>query len=136
MKNTTIENLIDKQKTAFVGSTDADGFPNIKAMFAPRKRDGIKTFWFTTNMSSMRVGQYRENPKAAVYFCDKRCFRGVMLTGTTEILEDLETKREIWRDGDEMYYSGGVLDPDYCVLKFTAVHGRTYGNFKSESFET
>ena len=135
MKYTTIENLIDKQKTAFVGSIDEDSFPNLKAMFAPRKRDGIKTFWFTTNTSSMRVGQYRENQKAAVYFCDKRFFRGVMLTGTMEILEDSEVKREIWRDGDEMYYSGGVLDPDCCVLKFTAGRARTYGNFKSESFE-
>ena len=26
----------------------------------------------------------------------------------------------IWRDGDEQYYPGGVTDPNYCVLKFTA----------------
>lgn len=31
----TIGNLIDKQKTAYVGSADADGFPNVKAMFSP-----------------------------------------------------------------------------------------------------
>lgn len=33
-----------------------------------------------------------------------------------------------------MYYAGGVTDPDYCVLRFTAVRGRFYGNFKSENF--
>ena len=30
--------------------------------------------------------------------------------------------------------SEGVTDPDYCVLKFTAVSGRFYSNFKSEDF--
>jgi general stress protein 26 len=34
-----------------------------------------------------------------------------------------------------MYYPGGVTDPDYCVLKFTAVKGRYYANFKSEDFD-
>ncbi len=29
----------------------------------------------------------------------------------------------------------GVTDPDYCVLKFTAIKGRYYSNFKSEDFE-
>ena len=28
----TIGNLIDKQKIAFIGSVDIEGFPNIKAM--------------------------------------------------------------------------------------------------------
>ena len=29
--------FIKKQKTVFIGSVDEDGFPNIKAMFTPRK---------------------------------------------------------------------------------------------------
>jgi len=131
----TIGNLIDKQNAAFIGSVDTDGFPNMKAMLPPRKREGIKTFWFTTNTSSMRVAQYRRNPNACIYFMDKRFFRGVMLKGTMEVLEDAAAKEMIWRDSDNMYYPGGVTDPDYCVLKFTAQSGRYYSNFKSEDFE-
>jgi len=131
----TIGNLIDKQGVSFVGSVDAEGFPNMKAMLPPRKREGIKTFWFTTNTSSMRVAQYRANPKACLYFYDKRFFRGVMLLGTMEVLEDADSKAMIWRDGDTTYYAGGVTDPDYCVLKFTATAGRYYANFKSEDFD-
>lgn len=130
-----IGNLIDKQSTAFISSVDEEGFPNTKAMLKPRKREGIKTIYFTTNTSSMRVGQYRENPKACVYFCDKRFFRGVMLKGTMEVLEDAESKEMIWQEGDTMYYPKGVTDPDYCVLKFTAMKGRFYSNFKSKDFE-
>lgn len=72
----TVEKLIDKQGAAFIGSVDKDGFPNTKAMLPPRKREGIKTFYFTTNTSSMRAAQYREDPKACIYFCDKRFLEG------------------------------------------------------------
>jgi general stress protein 26 len=131
----TIGNLIDKQGVSFIASIDGEGFPNAKAMLPPRKREGIKVFWFTTNTSSMRVTQFRENPKACVYFCDRRFFRGVLLKGFMEVLEDAGSKEMIWRDGDTMYYPAGAADPDYCVLKFTAQTGRYYTNFHSENFD-
>ena len=130
----TIGHMIDKQGVSFISSVDADGFPNTKAMLPPRKREGIQTFYFTTNTSSMRVAQYREDPKACVYFCDKRFFRGVMLKGTMKVLEDAASKEMIWQEGDTMYYPLGVTDPDYCVLKFTAQSGRYYSDFHSENF--
>ena len=130
----TIGNLIDKQGVAFIASISEDGFPNMKAMLPPRKREGIRGFYFSTNTSSMRVAQYRANPNASIYFYDKRFFRGVMLVGKMEILEDAASKEMIWREGDTMYYPGGVTDPDYCVLKFTAQSGRYYANFKSQTF--
>ena len=130
----TIGNLIDRQGTAFIGSVSAEGFPNVKAMLAPRKRIGLKTMYFTSNTSSMRAAQYRNDSKACVYFCDRRFFRGVMLTGTMEVLEDSESREMIWQEGDTMYYPLGVTDPDYCVLRFTAESGRYYSNFKSEDF--
>lgn len=130
----TIGNIIDKQSTAFIGSVDFDGFPTMKAMLAPRKREGIKTFYFTTNTSSMRVEQYKKQPKACIYFYDKRFFNGVMLQGYMEVLEDAASKEMIWKEGDTMYYPLGVTDPDYCVLKFTAKSGRFYRNFHSDDF--
>ncbi|MDD5397509.1 MAG: pyridoxamine 5'-phosphate oxidase family protein [Dehalococcoidia bacterium] len=131
----TIGNLIDKASVSIISSVDADGFPNSKAMLPPRKREGIKYFFFTTNTSSMRVAQYLKNPKACIYFFDKRFFRGVMLSGTMKVLRDRASKEMIWKQGDEMYYPKGVTDPDYCVLRFTAQNGRYYSNFKSENFE-
>lgn len=128
-----IETLIAAQPAAFVASVDADGYPNLKAMLSPRKRDGLKIFYFTTNTSSQRVAQYRQNPKAAIYFCDQPNFRAVMFRGCMEVCEDPATKQLIWREGDTLYYPQGVTDPDYCVLKFTAATARTYANFKSET---
>ena len=65
---------------------------------------------------------------------DKRFFRGVMLKGTMEVLQDMETRQRVWQTGDTMYYPQGVTDEDYSVLKFTAISGRYYSSFKSEDF--
>lgn len=134
-KEKTIGNLIDKSKLSIISYISEDGFPVSKAMLAPRERNGIREFWFSTNISSNKVKAFRDNPKASIYFVDRRFFRGISLSGTMEVLETAEAKERIWRTGDTMYYHEGVTDPDYCVLRFTATKGRYYSNFKSEDFD-
>ena len=129
-----IAQMADKLPIAYISSVDQEGFPWTKAMLKPRKREGIKTFYFTTNTFSIRVAQYKANPKASIYFCDAKGFKGMMLRGTMEVLTDAASKEMIWRDGDTQYYPGGVTDPNYCVLKFTATDGRFYSDFYPRSF--
>ena len=135
MKPETMEKLIDKAGLAMLGSVDAEGFPNVKAMLLPRKREGLRCFYFSTNTSSMRVAQFRERPQACIYFCDRRFFRGVMLVGNVEVLTDPQIKKMLWQMGDTLYYPKGVTDPDYCALRFTAQRGRWYSNLQSGSFD-
>lgn len=130
----TVGRMADQAKTVFLSYIDSQGFPATRAMLPPREREGIRVFWFSTNTSSQKVSAFRENPKGSVYFVDRRFFRGVSLCGTVEVLEDQKSKERLWQMGDRMYYSRGVTDPDYCVLKFTAERGRYYSNFKSEDF--
>lgn len=131
-----IEKFIDKQKVSFICSIDDENYPNVKAILKPRRRIGLKEFYFSTNASSMRVRQYQNNPSASIYFYHKGLIQyiGVMLKGKMEILTDQETKNKIWKKGDTIFYKKGVTDPDYCVLKFTAVSGRYYKDFKTEEF--
>ena len=132
-----IERLIDRQKVSFICSVDGENDPNVKAMLKPRKRIGLKEFYFSTNTSSMRVRQYQDNPNACIYFYHKGLIRyaGVMLKGKMEVLTDQETKNMIWKKGDTLFYRNGVSDPDYCVLKFTAASGRYYCDLKTEHFD-
>ena len=131
-----IEKFIDKQRVSFICSVDADNFPNVKAMLKPRKRNGLKEFYFSTNTSSMRTQQYLTNSNACIYFYHKGLIKytGVMLKGKMEVLTDQETKNDIWKRGDTIFYKKGVTDPDYCVLKFTAESGRYYCDLKTEGF--
>ncbi len=124
--------FIKEQKTAMISSVDEDGFPNTKAMLAPRKIDG-NDFYFTTNTSSMRVAQYNGNEKACIYFYKRGRFgyTGVMLVGVMRVLTDQDSKNEIWRMGDTVFYKKGKTDPDYCVLRFTAQKCRVYKDLKT-----
>lgn len=132
-----IEKFIDKQKVSYISSVDNENYPNMKAMLKPRKRNGLKVFYFSTNTSSMRTQQYQNNPNASIYFYHKGLIKyvGVMLIGKMEVLTDQETKNMIWKKGDAMFYKKGKTDPDYCVLKFTATSGRYYCDLKTESFD-
>ena len=128
--------VIKKAKTSFICSVGEDGFPYTKAMLPPREfNEELSAFYFTTNTSSLRVEQYRKNPKASIYFYDARFFIGVLLLGEMEVLTDPASKERIWESGDTLYYPKGVTDPDYCVLRFTARKGRIYEKFGSKDFE-
>ena len=63
--------MIDKQSICYISSIDKDGFPNTKAMLKPRKRNGIKEIYLSTNTSSRKVQSFRANHRACLYFCDK-----------------------------------------------------------------
>lgn len=125
--------LVEKSGKVYVSSVDEDGCPNTKAMFA-RDNDGMKVHYMSTNCSSLRVSQFRKNPKACIYYCNERFFKGLMFTGTMEVCTDREIRERIWRRGDEIYYPEGVDDEDYCVLRFTAEKGNYYHNLTKEIF--
>ena len=129
--NRHIERLLRK-KIAFVGSV-AEGQPFIKAMIVSR-REGGKAFYFDSNNSSRRTAQWQEYPHACVYFYGLPIYRGVMLSGKMEVINDMDTKRKHWRRLMKSIYKSGVTDPDYCILKFTAETGRYYSMLKSEDF--
>ena len=129
-----IAEMADSLPVTYISSVDNEGYPCTKAMLAPRKREGIKTFFFTTNTFSLRVAHYKANPKSSIYFCDAEGFKGMMLRGKMEVLTDAKSKEMIWRKGDEQYYPEGITDPNYCVLKFTATDGRFYSDFYPRSF--
>ena len=132
MTESDLLQLLESAESVVIGSLDPEGFPNCKAMLPPRKRVGLKELYFTTNTSSTRVAQYRERPQACVYFFSQTRFEGLMIVGQTEVLTDQATKDEIWRPGDDLYYPLGVIDPDYCVLKFTGMRIRTYHSFQKD----
>lgn len=128
-----IVSLVEKAKVIYVSSIH-EGFPNTKAMLS-LQHEGMNTHYFSTNTSSKRVGQFRQNPNACIYFSDNDNFMGLMLIGNMEVCTDREHREMLWRDGFEMYYPKGIDDEDYCVLKFTAFKGNYYHGLANTSFE-
>jgi general stress protein 26 len=128
-----IQFLVVNSHNAFVSSIDKNGFPNTKAMFA-LYHDGLKKHYFSTNLSSKRTSQFMENPKACIYFCNEKEYKGLMLIGIIKVCTDAYHKELLWREGYERYYPKGVTDEDYCVYEFSAHSGRYYHGLENFTF--
>lgn len=126
--------LVKKSKIAMLGTVDEQENPNIKAMLNLEVED-LKKIWFSTNTSSKRVFQLLKNNKACVYYVDEDNFMGLMLVGTVEVLQDVDSRKKLWFDGCEKYYPKGINDPDYSVLCFTADRANFYHGLANIDFE-
>ena len=126
--------LANDATIAMLGTNGNDGYPNIKAMIK-MENEGLKTIWFSTNTSSKRITQLKRDSKVCVYFVDMDQWKGLMLVGTVEVLQDMESRQRLWRPGYEKYYPLGIADPDYSVLRFTAQRGNYYHALANVSFE-
>ena len=54
-----IENLIDRQEVCFLSFINDAGFPTTRCMLNPRKRQGIKEFYLTTNSAKSAIIAYQ-----------------------------------------------------------------------------
>jgi general stress protein 26 len=126
--------LANRSGIAMLGTNGDKGYPNIKAMIK-MENEGLNRIWFSTNTSSKRVSQLLRNSKTCVYFVDLEQWMGLMLVGDVEVLQDIESKQRLWREGFEKYYPLGVTDPDYCVLRFTAQWGNYYHALVNVTFD-
>ena len=126
--------LVERSNIAMLATNSAQGYPHIKAMIKA-DCEGLKRVWFSTNTSSTRVAQLRQDPRASVYFVDFERWMGLMLVGEVELLQDEASRRRLWHDGDERYYPEGVNDPDYTVLRFTVQWGNFYHSLSTATFD-
>jgi general stress protein 26 len=126
--------LMEKSNICLLGTNGPDGFPCIKAMMN-LKHEGLNKIWFSTNTSSKRVQQLKKDNRACVYYVDEKNFKGLMLSGTMQILQDLKSRQMLWMEGSEKYYPLGVEDPDYTGLYFEAHRGNYYNYLKNITFD-
>lgn len=126
--------LADRAVFAMLGTVDEKGCPDVRAVLK-MENEGLKKIWFSTNTSSRKVAEIRKNHRACVYFVDFKKWAGLTLTGSVKILQDIKSKKHLWRKGFEKYYPLGVHDPDYSVLRFTAKKGKYYRNLSKTVFD-
>ena len=140
--------LMETSKAAYLTTLDADGFPITRAMFNLRNKDQFPEFieffrkeenefaiYIGTNTSSSKYRHIKENPRIAVYFCDPDEFKGFMLGGEVDIVDNLELKQKIWLEWWTKYYSKGVEDPDYTLLRLAPKNARFYHGLQKLNFK-
>ncbi len=122
--------LMEISDVCYLSTIDEKNFPQTRAMLNlrnPRQYPGLAPIYikhendflvyFTTNTSSQKIRQIKNNPNVSVYYSKPGEWRGLMLGGKIEIVADQNIKNSTWQDGWKDYYPGGVDDPDYSVLQ-------------------
>lgn len=108
--------IISNAQIITIASIDEMGYPRPVAVVKIRSdKDG--TLYVSTGTSSAKTTHFKANPKAGVSILDGD--NSVVYTGLVEIVSDLEIKKSLWSDWMSEHFSGGVEDPEYCILKFT-----------------
>lgn len=121
--------LLESSWPTYLTTIDADGYPQTRAMFNLRNKKWFPklipffekqnefTIIFSTNTSSTKINDIKNNPAASVYYCDPESWKGTMFGGNIEIVYDMNIKKELWHDGWEKYYPEGYNDPDHTVIR-------------------
>ena len=98
------ELLLEQCESVVLTSIDENGFPRPVPMSKVKAEE--------------KTEHFRVNPKAGV--CFQKEINSVVLTGYIEIITDEAEKKALWQDWFIEHFPGGVNDPTYCILKFTA----------------
>ncbi|MBI3794805.1 MAG: pyridoxamine 5'-phosphate oxidase family protein [Nitrospinae bacterium] len=131
--------LLEVAEAAYVATIGEDGYPDVRAMFNLRKsaqfpdlaplfkgHDKDLALYFTTNSSSRKTRQILNDKRATAYYAIPAEFTGLSLTGDMEVVSNPDEKRRVWQKGWELYYPGGVEDPDHTVLRMRPKRGIYY----------
>ncbi|MCL2447174.1 MAG: pyridoxamine 5'-phosphate oxidase family protein [Oscillospiraceae bacterium] len=138
MITTEKANQLHKKVNTFILScVGEDGYPLTKAVVPGKHRNSLNELYFCTNTSSNFVAAINSNPKATVYFYNRKfiVWKGCQLIGHMEVVKDMAVKERFWQEKFKAAYEQkSFIDPDFCVLKFTPTAGRYYANFTPQDF--
>ncbi len=107
--------LLSQCENVVLSSVDINGFPRPVPMSKIQARS-FNEVWMTTSASSMKVADFRLNPKAGI--CYEHYGDSVALRGTVEIITDDAIRKEMWQDWFTHYFPDGLNDPNYVLLHF------------------
>lgn len=130
------EKLYKSVNTFILSCVGEDGYPMTKAVVPGKFRESLNELYFCTNTSSKFAVAITGNSKASVYFYSRKLvWKGCLLVGNMEIVRDIALKEKYWQNKfKNAYAEKSFTDPDFCLLKFTAVSGRFYSWYKSKDF--
>jgi len=146
VRKTSLE-LMESSKAAYLTTIDSEGYPITRAVFNLRNKeqfpelseffseqDNKFVIYISTNTSSSKIDHIRKNPKISVYFCEPEDFKGIMFGGEAETIDDIEIKQKLWLDWWTKYYTKGLEDPDYTLLKLIPKTARFYYKLNKVQF--
>ena len=95
--------------------------------------NGFREIYFITSKRSHlngKVTNFESNPKASVCYFSKG--DSVTLIGEIDFVEDRELQEKMWNESDRRFFSKGIADTKFRLLKFTTLEATFWigGKFK------
>ena len=109
-----VENLRCKKK-----------FPHESAILEKYEKNPLVNY-ISTNTSSDKINHIEKNKSVAMYYCSPSEYKGIMMKGPIEVLDNLELKKDIWKEGCERYYPKGYTDPDFTLLRLEPTYLKSW----------
>ena len=125
--------LLDESTVATLTSVTENGYPRTCVM-SKAKNEGFSDIYFVTSKRSKLNGKathFENNKKASV--C---CFSGgdsVTLIGNATFVEDRKLQESIWNESDRRFFSKGIDDPKFRLIKFHTIEATFWieGKFRT-----
>ncbi len=126
-------NLIDKTTEFTVTSINEKGYPRT-CLVSKVKNNGFTDIYFVTSKRSEKNGKathFENNQKSSICY-----FLGgdsVTLIGNVEFIEGKENQEEIWSEPDRRFFSKGLDDPKFRLVKFHTIEATFWieGKFRT-----
>lgn len=125
--------LLNEVHTVMLTSVNENDYPRTCAI-TKAGNNGFQEVYFVTSKRSKlhgKVTHFEKNPKASVCY-----FKGtdsVTLIGEVEFIEDEALKEKVWIESDRRFFSKGLRDPKFRLLKFTTLEATFWigGKFRT-----
>ncbi|MFX1274497.1 MAG: pyridoxamine 5'-phosphate oxidase family protein [Promethearchaeota archaeon] len=146
IKNFVLE-LMNRTRVVFLTTINGDGLPETRAIDNLRNSDLFPNWskcfeshdnflvYISTNSSSEKVKHILKNPIVALYYCIPEEYKGVMIRGHTEIIDDIELKNQVWISNMKIYYPKGAGDHDFTIIQLIPNYIRIYYKLQTHAID-
>ncbi len=117
IENKAIE-ILNKVDIATLTSINEKGYPRT-CLLTKHKNEGFKNIYFVTSKRSNINGKATHfencNKSSVCYFLNGN---SITLIGEIEFIYDKQIQKEIWNESDKKFFSKGIDDPKFRLIKF------------------
>jgi general stress protein 26 len=124
-----IWDIIEKTSPCMLTTQFAGGLRARPLEARPDRQAGL--IFFVTDYHSDKEDEIRAKPGVGIVFIDFDDNAYVSITGRARVLRDSERAKAVWRKSDDVWWPGGPMDPNVCLLEIEPLIGELWDEPRS-----
>ena len=113
---TVLQEVLAQVEFCFLVTLDPSGYPSARLM-QPFTPTAEMTIWLGTSPASRKVRDIRRDPRVTLAFHSVPAVAYVTLQGRADVVDDLEGRRQHWREDWRAFFPDGPTGEDYVLLR-------------------